>query len=159
MSRESLLLSGDDIVGKHFQTTARRHRRVELSNRSRSSVARIRKARLAFFFAFSIDFLEDAAAKVTLAAHLDFACHPGRAAPQLQRDAPNCPHVRRDVLTAETITPRDAAHEHAVFVVNRQRQAVDLQLRDVLRRLSAGEFPAAFVERAQLVDVVAVVER
>jgi hypothetical protein len=43
--------------------------------------------------------------------------------------------------------------------VQRNREAVDLQFRDVLDRAAVGEFAATLVEGAQVFDVVAVVER
>ena len=46
-----------------------------------------------------------------------------------------------------------------MLVVQRQREAVDLQLRDVFEPPSLSELLAALVKGPQLIDVVAVVER
>ncbi len=83
----------------------------------------------------------------------------GRTA-QRQRNRADRPHVGGHVLAVAAVAARRAAHEAAVLVGERDAQPVDLELRDVRDRLVAGTraLPHPLVERAELLDVVGVVE-
>ena len=88
---------------------------------------------------------------------------PAGASRSAQRDRADRADVRRDVLAADAVAARHAAHEPAVLVGERDAEAVDLQLGDVGDRAAARpcvrEAPAhALVERAQLLLAVGVVE-
>ena len=76
---------------------------------------------------------------------------PGRAVSQRQRDRTDRPNVRRDVLAADAVASRGAAHEPAVLVGQRDTQAVNFQLGDVRHRRIAEPAPLAhaLIERAQ----------
>ena len=72
MRRERLPFPGEQIVSKHVQLARRYFARIELANRAGGRVARIRKARLAFFFALGVDLLKDTAGNEGFAAHFEF---------------------------------------------------------------------------------------
>ncbi len=78
---------------------------------------------------------------------------------ELERNAANRSRVQRDVFTDATVAARHSARQQLLLVMQRQRKPVNLQLRHVFEPPSLGEFLAALVERAQLVEVVTVVER
>src|SRR5215471_19229987 len=71
--RESLALADNHIVSEHVQTAPGDDRRIELPNRARRGITRVRKAQFAGFFPFGIDLLEDLAGQISLAANLDLA--------------------------------------------------------------------------------------
>ena len=156
---EGFALAGQSVIGKQVQPALRHHGRIELADRAGRGVARVRKARLAQLFALSVNPFENSARQIRLASNFDFAGDLLRLVAQLEWNAANCAHVRRHIFAAESVAARDAAREQAVLVVNRKRQPVNLQLGDVVRRFAASEFAATFVERPQLFNVVAVVER
>ena len=82
---------------------------------------------------------------------------------QPQRNGTDRPNVRRDVLAADSVAARGAAHEHAVLVGKRDAHAVDLQLGNVVDGVCAAHVdakpaPHAVVEGSQLLFGIRVVE-
>ncbi len=124
------------------QTDSRRHqlirprreaapghqRRIEIPHRPGRGVARVGVERLARVLLFLVDALEVLLREIDLAAHFDA---PLRPAAQRQRDRPHRAHVRRDLFAADAVAARGAAHQPAVFVGQRDAEAVDLELGDV----------------------------
>ena len=78
---------------------------------------------------------------------------------ETQRHAANRARILRHVFTDASVAARHAAHQQTIFVLQRQRQTIDLELGDVFELPPFSQPLATLVERAQLVDVVAVVER
>src|SRR5256885_10894924 len=104
-------------------------------------------------FRSKVERRETLAREISLAAHFHF---PALRDFEAERDAADGAHVLRHVLAHAPVAARHAAHEHAVLVVNRDREAVNLQLRHVLEASPVRELAAALVEGAQVFDVVAV---
>ena len=107
-----------------------------------------------------VHLLERRARQIDLASHFDATRHRF-AKPQW--NGADRPHVVRHVLPGRPVTACGGTHEHALFVGERDAQAVDLQLRDVVDRVrhdaGVGEALAhALVERPELGLVVGVVE-
>ena len=65
----------------------------------------------------------------------------------------------RDVVAGAAVAARGALHEPAVFIGDRNRHAIDLQLDDPGDRLVAEQLGDALAVFAQLFDAVGVVER
>ena len=159
MSCKRFLIAGQHVISKHVEAPFGHHRRVELANRARGGVARIRKARLAFFLALRVNLFKDLPRQVRFAAHFDLAGCFLRLVAQPERHAANRAHVRTYVFAARAVAARNAAHEQSVLVVDRKRQPIDFQFNDIVGRTSAGQLATALVERSELLNVVAVVER
>ncbi|CAM5345005.1 hypothetical protein RLIN73S_04400 [Rhodanobacter lindaniclasticus] len=111
-------------VGEEAQPPPGGDRRVELAQRAGRAVARVRQRLLAVPACMLVERFE------VLVQHDDFAAHfehigPALAA-QLQRDRAHGAQVRGDVLAGLAIAAGGALHEHAVFVAQADRQAVQL---------------------------------
>ena len=106
-----------------------------MSDGSGGGVAWVRELRLVRLLALCVDALEGPAREICFAAHLHF---PTLSDLQTERDASDGSNVLRHVLAHATVAARHAAHEHAVLVVSRNRESVNLQLGDVLEGAPVG---------------------
>ena len=97
---------------------------VELADRAGGGVARVGEGRLARLGALLVQPGESRQRQVDLAAHLQ----QRRRVVDAQRDRPDRAQVLGHVLADLAVAARGAAHEHAVLVDERDRQAVDLRL-------------------------------
>ncbi len=68
-------------------------------------------------------------------------------------------HVGRNVFSGRAVAARDAAHQLAAFITQRQRHAVELEFADVLNVGAPAEFLHPPLPIAQLFFAVSVVER
>ena len=68
-------------------------------------------------------------------------------------------HVQCHILARVAIAARDAAHQLAVFIAQRQRHAIQLELTHILNVLAPAEFMHAPLPIPQLFFAVGVVER
>ena len=110
-----------------MQRALRRDVRVELSQGSGCSVARIGEDLLAGFLLALVQGAELRLAHEHLAANLE---HGGRTGGEGFRDIADGLQVAGDVFTLGAVAPGRALHECAVLIVQGRRQAVDLGLGD-----------------------------
>ena len=118
-------------VGEERQRPLRGDGRIELAHGASRGVARVDVGLLALGALGVVQALEVVAAHVDLAAHFQ---HRGRRALQPQRDLPDGADVLRDVFAGLAVAARGRLHQHAVFVAQVDRQAVELQLGGVGHR-------------------------
>ncbi len=118
-------------VAKESQGAGGGDRRIELTQTSRSGVARIGENRIARARARLVHLLEAVEREIDLAPDLDPPA--GSALVQTERDIAYCAQIQRDVLTDDSISARCAHDENLIFVGQRHRDAVDLQLGGVSR--------------------------
>ncbi len=105
--------------------------------------------------ALAVQGLEAAARQVDLAARLQL----GRGLPlQHQRHRADGAHVGGHVVAPQAVAARHAAHQPAALVVQRHREAVDLELGHVGDLARPHQPEDALLELAQLVGRVGVVE-
>ena len=115
--------------------------RVELAEGTGSGVARVRERRLPGRGAPLVELGEGGTRHVDLAANLDQL----RAVVDPRRDVIDRPQVGRHVLSDHPVAAGRAAHERASAIGQRDREAVDLRLRDEAQLLRLD------VQRAQAV--------
>ena len=97
-----------------------------------------------------------------LAAHFEIGRDPGllQFVPRDgKRDRAHRAHVQGDVFADGAVAAGDAAHQFAVFVMQGQRHAVELQLAHIVDVFAPAEFVHAALPVAQLVFAVSVVQR
>jgi hypothetical protein len=145
-------------VADEVERARRRDARVELLQRARGGVPRVREDRQPGLLALAVHPAERLDRKVDLAADLE---QLRDAAPGLEpeRDAADRPDVRGDVLADEPVAARRADVQGAVGVHELDRDPVDLRLAHVLDALTAEELPDALVERRELFARRHVLER
>ena len=154
----SLALSGNQqLIHVRAEPAARHQRGVEGAHRAGRRVPRVGEGRLVGILPLTVDALERTPRQVDLAADLD---RPWRAAVEPQRKRADDADVRGHVLASHAVSAGDATRQHAIDVRQRDAQAVDLQLGDVVdRRVPAAcSLSDSLVERAELVFAVGVVE-
>ena len=136
-----------EVEDDNIQLARRRDLRVLLAHGARRRVAGIGQQRLLKQLALGIERCKYFMRHIDLAAH-DELC--GRAV-ELERQIAQGTEVFRHVLAGDAVAARGAADEHAVFILERHGQAVDLRLDRIIMRLR--ERPVhARAERAQLVE-------
>ena len=128
MALERDPLRGADRVAPHRERALGGELRVELADRAGGRVARVHERREARLGAALVERGEVRQRHVDLAAHLD----QRRRVVEAQRDRRDRAQVVRDVLPDLAVAARGAAFEHAVAVEQRDREPVDLRLRDVV---------------------------
>ena len=101
--------------------------RVQLADRPRRRVARVRVRRQPLRDPPFVESLELGLRKDDLAANLEPS---RRSVRNPQRNAPNRPHVGRHILTDHAVPPRRPAREPTALVRERHRQPVELELAD-----------------------------
>jgi len=111
-------------VSEEAQRTLARDVGIELAQRARRGVARIREQRLAGGGLALVHSGEVGVAHVDLAAYLEHVGHAGR----VRRDVVERLEIARDVLALEAIAARGTQHEAAALVSKRGGEAVDLRL-------------------------------
>ena len=113
-------------IGKKFQRPFRRHRRIQLAQRSGSRVARIDIDLLA---SRRLPLVEGG--KICL-GHIDLAAHFHHGRPVVTgksfRDITDGAGIRGHILPGRSITTRRRRDEHPFLVAQRERQAVDFRL-------------------------------
>ena len=117
-------LRGAHAVAPHRQRPRGRELRVELADRAGGRVARVGEGGLARLGALLVELGERCQRQVDLAAHLD----QRRRVVDAQRYGADRAQVLGHVLAHLAVAARGPAHEHAVLVDQRDRQAVDLGL-------------------------------
>ena len=136
-----------EVEDDDIQLARRRDLRVLLAHGARRRVARIGQQRLLEQLALGIERCEYFVRHVDLAAH-DELC---RRVVELERQIAQRAEVLRHVLAGDTVAARGAADEHAVFILERHGQAVDLRLDRIIMRLRERTVHAR-AERAQLIE-------
>ena len=117
-------VGGADAVAPHRQRPRRGQLRVELADRARGGVARVRVGGLAGSGSLLVERREGGQRQVDLTAHLE---QPRRVLDP-QRDRADRAQVLRHVLAHLAVAARSAADERAVLVDERDREPVDLWL-------------------------------
>ena len=118
---------------------------IEQLERASTGVARVCKRNFSRRDLLGTYLCEVGVGDVRLAPDLDYWRHV--VAEQFQRDAPHRARVVRDIVAAPSIAACECSREAAMFVDQRQRDAVDLEL-DRIRRLDAKIFPHVDVKFA-----------
>ena len=136
-----------EVEDDNIQLACRRDLRVLLAHGARCRVAGIGQQRLLKQLALGIERRKHLVRHIDLAAH-DELC--GRAV-ELERQIAQRAEVFRHVLAGNAVAARGAADEHAVFILERHGQAVDLRLNRIIMRLRE-RIVHARAERAQLVE-------
>ena len=103
---------------------------VKLTHRAGGGVARIRQRRLAVYLALLIKLGKHGFGHIYLAADDE----PLRRALYAQRERAHRAEVFRHVFSGYAVAARRAAHENAVFVLQRHRKPIDLRLNGVVMR-------------------------
>ncbi len=120
-------------IREKLQRPARGHRRVQLPHGAGGGVARIDVGLEAGGLLARIQRVEIAALHVHFAANFEhFRCHLLFAQPL--RNGANRPHVGGDIFADFAIATRRRHREHTVLVAQTDRQAVELEFRDVFDR-------------------------
>ena len=150
-------VQADDLIGPRAQPPLGDLTRIELSHGASRGVARIGKGGLARLLAFLVDAREHGPGKIDLAADLEASRW---RVLQAERDGADRPDTGGHLFPTLAVAPRGPTDEQAVLVGQRDAEPVDLELGDVVDRGVGGPqaLPDPLVERAQLVDVVCVVE-
>src|SRR5712672_1980952 len=142
----------EQIVGEEFQAAARGDGGIEHAYGAGGGVARIHENFAAAFFLLAVHGFE------RFASHQDFAAdlEAGRELEffqggevYAQRDGADRLHVGRDVFAGASIAASDAAREAAVDVLQRDAEAIELVLGDVLDFFAAAALANAAVEIGQ----------
>src|SRR5713101_6695136 len=139
----------EQIIGEKFQAAARGDGGIEHAHRARSGVARIHEDFAAAFFLLAIHGFE------SFAGHQDFAAD-FEAGGELeffqggevytQWDGANRLHVGSDIFAGAPVAASDASREAAVYVLQRNAEAVKLVFGDVLYFFAAAALAHAAVE-------------
>ena len=147
-------------IGEEFQRPRRGDRNVLLAQRARRRIARIGEHRVIGFRLLLVQL------EKILLEHVDFAAHfAGRrnmAALQRVRNILDGADVGGDVFAGKTVAARRGADQFAVFVAQRQRQAVDLRFGDKRRNMLGIELekpPDAIDELGDVLIAEGVAER
>ena len=113
-------------VGEEVEPAGGHHAGIELPQGARTGVAGVGKAGLAFGLPLGIDHGKALIGDQGFTTHLQ----PGRRVLHLQaqRHRGNGAHVGGDLLAFLAIAAGGGPHQHPVFVTERQRVAVDLEL-------------------------------
>ena len=146
------LLDGDRVREKS-KRTSRADRGVELTQRARRGVTRIREHGLAGAHALLVHLLESAVGHVHLAPHFHHERMPGTA--QAKRYLLDRPEIRRHVLTDHAVAARCAGDEHAFAIAQAHRGAVDLELACVagFPNVRTHQFDETFFPRLELSSI------
>ena len=136
-----------EVEDDNIQLACRRDLRVLLAHGARCRVAGIGQQRLLEQLTLGVERREYFMRHIDLAAH-DELC--GRAV-ELERQIAQGTEVFRHVLAGDAVAARGTADEHAVFILERHGQAVDLRLDRIIMRLRERPIHAR-AERAQLVE-------
>ena len=174
-------LVAKEVVEIGVELTCCHHGRLLALERAAGGVARVGKEGLLGGFALAVEGLERCPRHQHLATDLELAgprrhglggrrskevglpvgSHGGhcRARLQLEGYGADGADVGRHVVALHAVAARDGAHEAPVLVVERDAQAVELQLAANLKRLAAQALADALVELAHLILVVGVGER
>ena len=107
-----------ELVYPHVEPALRGNTRVELAQRARGAVARVRDERIAPLRALLVELAEGVERHVDLAAHLDAGRRP-RPGEQRERHGVDGANVGRDVLAPQAVAAGGAAYEPALFVGQR----------------------------------------
>ncbi len=152
-------IRGDQVIQVRAELLLRDELRILLPQRTCRGVARIRQRLESRFFERFVVLREVGLGDVDLAS--DFETLHARI--DLQRQRAHGADVRRHVVAACAVAARGAAHERAVLVEERDRDAVDLQLRfvfdDIIGRFLAEAAADALIPGAQLVERVCILDR
>ncbi len=135
--REPLRLP--DAIRKKAQRSLRRHRRIELAHRPRGGVARIDEGLLSRRQLALVQPVEVAPVHVDLAADFQHRRRPGDG--EHLRDRADRAHVARHVLAHLAVAAGRSHGEPALLVAEIDREAVELELGDVLDRRRVGGEP------------------
>src|SRR5439155_20976486 len=122
-------------VADEVEGACGRDGRIELLQRTRRRVPRIGEGRETGVLALAVQAPEGGDREEDLAADLEERRQRSVVRPQTEREAPDGPHVRRDVLAREPVAARRGRAQHAVLVDQLDRHAVDLRLAHVLDAL------------------------
>ena len=124
-----------ELVGPQRQVASGRDRRVLLAQRARRGVAGVHVAGQALALLFLVERVPRRDGHVDLAPDLQ---HVGGVARELLGDLGQGGHVGGDVLAHPTVAPGGGLDVAALLVADGHRQAVDLQLADVVHRRIRG---------------------
>ena len=116
----------DELVEPRREAAGGRHARVELAQGTRAAVARVGIQGQGRFFALGVDPREFGLGHEDLAAGFH-----GSRATEAARDSGHGSQVGCHVLAGEPVAPRRALRESAPLVVQRHREAIDLELSHV----------------------------
>jgi hypothetical protein len=128
-------LDPPDAVHEEAQRAGGGHPRVLLPQRAGRGVAGIRERCPARLDQLGVELLEAGDREEHLAAHLEEVRQAG--APQPAGDVGERAQIGRDVLAGAAVAAGRAAHQPAVVVEQRHREAVDLELAEVRRVVGA----------------------
>jgi hypothetical protein len=133
---------------------------MELAQRARRGVARVREGLLPALEPPRVQPLEGGDRQRDLAAHRDVRRNPAALGVENQGDAVALAEVRRHVLALEAVAAGRADGEAPLLVHQLHAGAVELRLAHVLHRLvRLQQAPDAFVEGDQLFAAHGIVER
>src|SRR6266478_3628413 len=150
VGREARAADLADAVADEVERARGGDRGVELLQRPRGGVARVREHGLPGLLALAVQLLEGLERQVDLAADFEELGGLPRLAPQAERHAPDGPDVGRDVLADGPVAARRADGEDALLVDQLDRDPVDLRLGHVLDALAPQELPHPLVEGRHL---------
>jgi len=118
-------------VAEESERAGSGNRRIELTQTSGGGVARIRENGIAGPGASLVHLLEPVEREIDLAANFDPPA--GSALAQTERDITHGAKVQRHFLTDHSISAGRAHDENLILIRERDRGAVDLELRGVSR--------------------------
>jgi hypothetical protein len=121
--------------GEELERVARDLGRIVAPQAAGDRVARVRERLVAARDARRVQLREPLARHQHLAAHLEPARHGAACAVEGQRDVPDRPQIRGDVLAPDAVPAGRAPHESPVDVEQRSARAVELGLDDPLELL------------------------
>ena len=140
------------IVGKKFQASRRGDRRIQHAHSAGSGVARIGKNLAAGQLLLAIQFGESFFGHDNFAAHFEIQRQLRffeRRRIDTQRYRADRFYIGRDVFAGAPVAARYGARERSTGVLQRNAQAIEFVLRDVLDFFAAAAFAHAAVEFAE----------
>ena len=152
-------LRRDELIGERAQPPLRHQFRIEIAQHAGGGVAGVGEQRFALGLALRVRPLERALGQIHLAAHFE----PRRgAAAEIERDRADGAHVVRHDFPGDAVAASGRPRQASLLVGERDAEAVDLQLGDVLDGVGAERVAQtalhAIVERPQVLFRVRVVE-
>ena len=148
------VLRVEQVVEEHVEAPARSDARIELADRTRGRVARVREQRLPFLLEIAVEALEVPGVHDRLAPRGEHRGHWRiRTGVQAKRNGADRLHVLCDALAPLAVTARGHAIELPVDVDRLDRQPVELGLDQVADARVRQRLPDPLVEPADFVRV------
>src|SRR5207302_4974338 len=152
MLREPHLSIHKQVIREEVQLSRRRDLRVEHAHSSRRRISWICEYFPANPFLLPVQLFERFPRHHHFPANLEIRSQLRffqRRSIHAQRHRPDRLHIRRHILARRTVSARHPAHQHAIFVLQRNAQPVELVLRNVLDFFLAAPLSHAPVPFAQ----------